>query len=545
MPTKRPQARDRHGEAWSVRCSQASSSTETRPVVDEEAQVYPGTYAASAPDRVALIMAGTGETVTYAQLEERSRRLVHVLRAAGLRRGDVIAILSDNDPRVLEIYWAAQRCGLYVSAINHNLAPAEVRYILGDSGAQALFTSARNAGLATAAAPEDLELRWAFGGEVDRHADYEAALTAAPDAPLDEQPRGADMLYSSGTTGRPKGIKPPLPDREVDEPGDALVAVFGERYGFDEETVYLSPAPLYHAAPLRTCITVQSVGGTVVVMDRFDAESSLELIDRFRVTHSQWVPTMFVRMLKLPDSVRERYDVSSMQVAIHAAAPCPVSVKQQMIAWWGPVLEEYYAATEVNGMTMISSDEWLRKPGSVGRATIGVVRICDEEGRELPTGEVGTVFFERDVVAFEYHNDPDKTRQAQHPEHETWTTVGDLGYLDEDGYLFLTDRKAFMIISGGVNIYPQEVEDVLALHPAVYDVAVIGVPDDEMGEQVKAVIVPAVGAEPGLALEAEIIAYVRERIARYKVPRSVDFREELPRTPTGKLVKGELRAEYV
>jgi len=490
-------------------------------------------------------MATDGTTVTFGELEERSRRLAHRLRAEGLKRGDVIALVCDNDARIFDVYWAAQRSGLYVTAVNHHLAGEEVRYIVEDCEAKAVFLGGKAARHADALADLDaLCWRAAIGARIDGHEDFEEALAAAPDGPLPDQPRGGDMLYSSGTTGRPKGIKPPLPDRQVDEPGDTMIAAFGPRFGFDDDTVYLSPAPLYHAAPLRTCATVQALGGTAVVMDKFEAEQALELIERYRVTHSQWVPTMFVRMLKLPDGVRSRYDVSSLKVAIHAAAPCPVDVKRAMIDWWGPILHEYYSSTEMNGMTTIGPEEWLEKPGSVGRAALGTVRICGEDGHELEPGEVGTIYFERDVLPFHYHHDEDKTRAAQHPDHPAWTAVGDLGYIDEDGYLFLTDRKAFMIISGGVNIYPQEIEDTMIVHDAVGDVAVIGVPDAEMGEQVKAVVQLAEGVEENPALEQELIDYVKSRIARFKAPRSVDFVAELPRTPTGKLVKGELRKRY-
>ncbi|HEY5334567.1 MAG TPA: AMP-binding protein, partial [Mycobacteriales bacterium] len=385
-----------------------------------------------------------------------------------------------------------------------------------------------------------------YGGPVAGFEDLATALEGVSDAPLDAQPKGADMLYSSGTTGRPKGVKPPLPDGDVDAEGDMIALVFGGMYGFGEDTVYLSPAPIYHAAPLRFSAAVQALGGTVVMMERFDAEGALRAIADFSVTHSQWVPTMFIRMLKLPEEVRARYDVSSLKIAIHAAAPCPIEVKRRMIDWWGPVLVEYYAATEAVGITMIDSTEWLAHPGSVGRSILGPVHIVDDDGRELPSGQAGTIYFTSPTGAlpFTYHGDPEKTRSAGHPDHPDWGTTGDIGYLDEDGWLFLTDRKAFMIISGGVNIYPQEVENVLALHPAITDVAVIGVPDEEMGERVLAVVQPAPGVTGSPELAEEILAFTRERLARYKCPRAVDFVDALPRTPTGKLVKGPLRDAY-
>jgi fatty-acyl-CoA synthase len=510
--------------------------------------MYPGVHALTAPDRPAVVMAADGTRLTYAELEENSRRLAHRLRDRGLRRGDVIALLSGNDPRVFEVYWAAQRTGLYVTAVNKHLSPDELAYILRDSGAQALFVGPGLTPMVTDLSAHP-SIRYAVAmdsppGDGGAWRDYAAEIAAGSTAPLGDQPRGGDMLYSSGTTGRPKGVRPPLPDRQVDEPGDGMVAVFGDRIGLGPDTVFLSPAPLYHAAPLRLCATVQALGGTVVVMERFDAEGALAAIERYRVTHGQWVPTMFVRMLKLPAEVRDRHDLSSLRIAVHAAAPCPAEVKQRMLDWWGPILHEYYSSTEVAGMTWIGPEEWRSHPGSVGRPILGVVRICDDDGRELPTGVVGTVYFEREARPFEYHNDPVKTRGAEHPAHPNWTTVGDIGRLDQDGFLYLTDRRAFMIISGGVNIYPQEVEDVLALHPAVSDVAVIGVPDPEMGERVLAVVTPAAGATPGSELEQELISYVRDRIASYKAPRSVDFVDELPRTPTGKLVKTLLRDRY-
>ncbi|NKQ52703.1 acyl-CoA synthetase [Amycolatopsis sp. K13G38] len=509
--------------------------------------MYPGVHAATQPDKPAAIMAATGERLTYGELEDRSVRLANALREAGLRKGDTIALLTDNTFRAYEVYWAAARSGLYICAVNRHLSAPEVAYIVNDSGAKALIVSAALAELAGEILPlTGTGLRLAYNGAVEGYGDYDAALAAASAEVPADQPRGADLLYSSGTTGRPKGIRVELPDRQVDEPGDTLIPILQGLYGFNSDTVYLSPAPVYHAAPLRFAVSVQAIGGTVIMMERFDPEEALRAIERYRVTASQWVPTMFVRMLKLPEDVRTRYDLSSHRVAVHAAAPCPVDVKHAMIDWWGPILYEYYSSTEGIGMTLIDSAHWLKKPGSVGPSVLGVLHVCDDEGRELPTGEIGTVYFERgeDEEQFTYLNDPEKTAETRHPDHPFWCTNGDVGYIDSDGFLFLTDRKAFMIISGGVNIYPQEVEDALALHPAVFDVAVIGVPDPEMGESVLAVVQPAPGAEPGPELAAQLLEYVRGRIAHYKAPKAVEFVDELPRTPTGKLVKRKLKERF-
>ena len=385
--------------------------------------MYPGAHAQQFPDKPATVMADTGETLTYGQLEERSVRLAHVLHDAGLRPGDAVAILSENSPRYHEAYWAALRSGLYLTAINHHLSVEEQLYILRDCGARVLIASSplEDAARTLREGVPGLRLALVVGGHVDGFDDYEEALAGASPEPFVDQPAGADMLYSSGTTGHPKAIRVPLPDRQVDEPGDMLVAVFAAIYGFDVDSVYLSPAPLYHAAPLRFVGLVHATGGTAVVMPRFEAEQALRDIQDHAVTHSQWVPTMFVRMLKLPPEVRAAYDVSSLKVAIHAAAPCPVEVKQEMMQWWGPVLYEYYAATEAAGVTLIGPEEWLEHPGSVGRAGLGILHVCDEadpEQEELPVGEDGLVYFERDEMPFSYHNDPEKTREAQHPRHE-------------------------------------------------------------------------------------------------------------------------------
>jgi long-chain acyl-CoA synthetase len=508
--------------------------------------MFPGTHAASAPDRPAVILAESGRVLTYRELDDNSARLASALHAMGLRKGDVIAMLSDNAPEAFEIYWAALRSGLYITAVNWHLSADEAAYIVRDSGARVVIASFGVGDLAEQllALVPDVGHWYAFGGAINGYLPY-GELLATTGPQLTDQPRGSEMLYSSGTTGRPKGIKPHLLPIQVDEPGDPLIGLLAHVFKISSDDVYLSPAPVYHTAPLKWCAGVQALGGTVVLMRRFDAEQALAAIQKYRATVTQMVPTMFVRMLQLPDEIRNAYDVSSLRMAVHAAAPCPPDVKDAMIDWWGPVLVEYYGATEQHGSTVITAAEWNDKRGSVGRAALGVLHICDDDGNERPLGTIGTVYFERDVVPFEYHNDPEKTASSRHPDHENWSTVGDIGYVDEDGYLFLTDRKAFVIISGGVNIYPQEVENVLTLHPLVFDVAVIGVPDPEMGEQVKAVVQLRPGTRPSAELADEIITYVRDRIAHYKAPRTVDFVNDLPRTATGKLVKRSLKARYL
>ncbi|MFO0688074.1 MAG: acyl-CoA synthetase [Myxococcota bacterium] len=507
------------------------------------ARYEPGAHLETRGDAPAVIAAGSGEVVSYRELDARSKQVARMLRAAGLRPGDHVAILLENHPRYFELVWGAQRAGLYTTPINWHLKPEEVGYIVEDCEATALFTSKQLEPIARDLAPHlgRVRLRRMLDGTAPGWASYEEEIARHAPIALENEVEGAIMFYSSGTTGRPKGIKPPLSGAAFGETSGGLTLLFQFKYGVTADSVYLCPAPLYHAAPLGWTTSIQRLGGTIVLMERFDAAKALELIERHRVTHAQFVPTHFVRMLKLPEAERKRFDVSSLQKAVHAAAPCPIDVKREMIAWWGDAIEEYYAGSEGNGFCAIGAQEWLARPGSVGKPLLGKLHILDESGNELPTGEAGQIWFES-ATRFEYHNDPKKTREAFND--RGWSSLGDVGYVDADGYLFLTDRISHMIISGGVNIYPQEVENELVMHPAVADVAVIGVPHPEMGEQVKAVIVPAEGARPGPELEAELIAFTRARIAHYKCPTSVDFTDALPRLPTGKLRKAELRKRY-
>ncbi|MFI7612699.1 AMP-binding protein [Nonomuraea terrae] len=506
--------------------------------------MHPGAIAAATPDKPAVIMAGSGRIVTYRELDEESNRLAHLFRAAGLRPGDHIAFMLANHPLFLVIAWAAHRSGLYYTPISSRLQTDELAYIVNNCGARVFISSADLAGVAasvTAATP-GVELRLMLDGAADGFQSYEQAVAGQPVTPIEDECMGMDMLYSSGTTGRPKGVKLPSTYGPLTEPG-ALLQLIQFLFAPSADSVYLSPAPLYHAAPLRYSLSFQRLGATVVVMERFDPERYLALVERHRVTHTQLVPTMFIKMLKLPAEARQKHDLSSLRYAIHAAAPCPIPVKEQMIDWWGPIIHEYYAGTEGNGFLYVGPEDWLKHKGTVGRPLLGTVHICDEDGDELPPGEQGTIFFESGG-RFEYHGDPEKTRSVQDPRGRGWTTLGDIGHLDAEGFLYLTDRRSYMIISGGVNIYPQEAENVLSVHPKVADVAVFGVPDEEMGEQVKAVVEPMSMDEAGPELEAELIAYCRERLAHYKCPKSVDFRPELPRHPTGKLYKRLLRDAY-
>ncbi|HAQ24174.1 MAG TPA: acyl-CoA synthetase [Acidimicrobiaceae bacterium] len=508
----------------------------------EEDLQYPGRWAAEDPDRPAIVMAESGDSMTFGELDAEANRISHLFRGLGIGPGEHVAFCLENRIEFLALAWGAHYAGLYYTAISSRLTADEISYIVQDCGAKVFVTSpfkADEVAEISAATPR-VEARFAIGGLVEGYASFEDAVAAQSVEPLEDRTEGQDMLYSSGTTGRPKGVKVPLTGAGLGRASSISLmaeALFGATRG----STYLSPAPLYHAAPLRFCLGAHRIGCTVVVMERFDAEGALLAIERYGVTWSQWVPTMFVRMLKLPDEVRARYDISSLRSAVHAAAPCPVEVKRRMIDWWGPVLHEYYAGTEGNGLTYTNSADWLDHPGTVGKALLGEVLILDDDGEEVQAGEEGTVYF-RGNSNFEYHNDPEKTAGAKlRPDT---STLGDVGRLDADGYLYLTDRKAYMIITGGVNVYPQEAENVLTMHPAVHDVAVIGVPNDDFGEEVKAVVQPVDAAVAGPELAAELVAYCQSRLADVKCPRSVDFRSELPRHPTGKLYKRLLKDEY-
>ena len=504
--------------------------------------LFPIDQAPGDAGRLALQMCETGESVTFGQLDARANQVAQVLRGCGVAQGAHVALLMKNHRRLLEACFGADRAGVYYTTISTRLMADEIAFIVRDCAAQVLVASADLDELVRQLKPLlPVGLKcFMVGVRAPGFESWEAAVDAAADSPITDPAQGLDMLYSSGTTGRPKGVKWPMPQTPAGA-RTMLVKLLAPLFGYGRGCRYLSPAPLYHAAPLRHCMTVIKLGGTVFVMEAFDAERSLHWIERHRITHSQWVPTMFVRMLKLPEGVRTRYDLSSMQVAVHAAAPCPVEVKQRMLDWWGPIVFEYYAGTENNGFCTIAPQEWLRHKGSVGRASQGVLHICDEEGKEMQAGETGLVYFS-DGPEFEYHSDPVRTKQTRNA--RGWSTLGDIGRLDAEGYLTLVDRRAFMIISGGVNIYPQEAESVLIGHPKVADVAVIGVPSEELGEEVKAVVQLLDPSDAGPEMEAELLAYCRQHMATFKSPRSIDFDAALPRHPTGKLYKQLVRQRY-
>jgi acyl-CoA synthetase (AMP-forming)/AMP-acid ligase II len=509
--------------------------------------MYPGPYTTATPDKPALIMADTGDQLTFAEFDAAANQVAHLLRAQGLRRGDHIAVMSENRLEMLVVESAAERTGLYFTLINTHLVADEAAYIVNNCRARVFFASSA---LAETAVPHQrscpvVERFLMFGRTIPERSweSFDEAVARYPVTPVRDERRGQVMLYSSGTTGQPKGICRPLQDAAPEDAGEVLDWV-RDLLGFREGMTYLNPAPLYHSAPQGSVAGALRFGGTVVVMNHFDPEQWCQLVERYRITHCQLVPTMFIRLLRLDPEVRARYDLSSLEVIIHGAAPCPVPIKQAVIDWLGPIVVEYYGATEGNGFTWCDSHEWLAHPGTVGRAIIGAVEILDDDLVACPTGTNGTVWF-RGATNFVYFDDPAKTAENRFDDGaDTLSTVGDIGYLDQDGYLYLTDRKSHMIISGGVNIYPQETENLLAAHPAVADVAVIGVPHPDLGEAVKAVVVLVDPDAAGPALSAQLMTYCRERLAHYKCPRSIDFVTDLPRLPTGKLYKRLLRDRY-
>jgi long-chain acyl-CoA synthetase len=493
--------------------------------------------------RPAIILHPSGTVVTFDDLEARANRLAHYFRSRGLQEGDVVAILMENNEHMHAVMWAARRSGLYYVPINTHLTAAEAAYIIDNSGAKGVVGSAPLREVC-----EDLGAHLPRGlppvlliadGDLDGWGRYPEAVAEFPDTPIDDEIEGDLLQYSSGTTGRPKGIKRQLPHVHPSEAPGLMAALVS--FWLDPDAVYLSPAPLYHTAPSVWSMQIQAGGITTVVLEKFDAEGCLEAIQRHRVTHGQFVPAMFTRMLKLPAEIRDSYDVSSLKRVMHAAAPCPVEIKKQMIEWWGPIIDEYYASSEAHGSTLIGAEDWLTHPGSVGKPMAGAVHILDEDGNELPPGQAGEIYFEGGN-SFEYLNDPDKTAASRH--EKGWATVGDIGYLDEEGYLYLTDRRHHMIISGGVNIYPQEAENMLVTHPKVMDAAVFGVPDEEMGQRVKGVVQTVNPDDANDAFAEELLGWLRERLAHYKCPRSLSFEEQLPRTDTGKLYKQELITKY-
>ena len=507
--------------------------------------MYAGNYARDEATRPAFIMAASGESVSYAQYEARTNRLAHLLRAWGLRRLDHYAIFMENNARYLEACGAGERAGLYYTCINSYLKADELAYILDNSESKVLITSQARREVAAAAMAQCANVHTCLvvdgPGDGGRFVNYADAVGAQPATPITDEALGTPMLYSSGTTGRPKGILRPLP---ACPPAQQLpiFEFLDKLWRYREGMTYLSPAPLYHSAPQAAVALTIRNGGTAIVMEQFDPEQYLALIEKYRVTHSQLVPTMFSRMLKLPPGTRARYDLSSLEIAIHAAAPCPPQVKEQMIEWWGPIIHEYYGATEGMGFTACDSAQWLAHRGTVGKVLLGDLHILDEAMAPAPKGVPAEIWF-KTASPFVYFKDPERTAQSRSADG-SMSTVGDIGYVDDDGFLYLTDRSTFMIISGGVNIYPQECENLLIMHPKVADAAVFGVPNPDLGEEVKAVVQPMPGVAAGPELAAELMAFCREHLSIQKCPRSVDFDAALPRLPTGKLYKRVLRDRY-
>ncbi|MGE4432316.1 MAG: AMP-binding protein [Sphingobium sp.] len=508
---------------------------------------HPAEVALAEPSKPAIIMADNGKIVTYAALVDRANRVAHALAQAGMEEGDTIAFLVENSERYPELIWGAKNSGLRYICMSTHLSPGDANYIIRDSGAKALIASHALAGLAQAATDELATgplpgpQLFMIGGGAGRFADLDAILPHMSDQPLQGRRRGPSMLYSSGTTGRPKGVMTMLPDVGPDVPPPRF-AMLQKQYGLGADTVFLNPGPFYHAAPNRFMVSTQRAGGTVVAFERFAPEPVLRAIETHRVTHGFFVPTMFGRMLALPQQARDRADTRTLRHAIHAAAPCSIMVKRAMIDWWGPVIDELYAGTEAFGHSFITSAEWLAHPGSVGRPAEGCqLKIVDEAGNSLPAGAQGRIMMSNGL-RIAYHGDTDKTEALY--DKDGFASLGDIGYVDEDGYLYLTDRESHMIIVGGVNVYPQEVERFLAEHDAIEDSAVIGIPDADMGEEIKAVIQLRHGFAPDAKMEAEIIRFCRDSLSLYKCPRSVDFVDQLPRSPMGKLSKKDIKQRY-
>ena len=507
--------------------------------------MYSGTYAAARAAQPAIIMAASGETVTFAELEARENRLAHLFRARGLKRLDHYAIFMENNARYIECCGAGERSGLYYTCINSFLTAEELAYIVNNCEARILIISQDKRETALAALKDcprvELCLVIDGAGEGDRVLNLDQATAVFPPTPIADEALGAAMLYSSGTTGQPKGILRPLPEQPPSQKMPLLD--FLERlWHYREGMIYLSPAPLYHSAPQAAVNLAIRNGGTVIVMEKFDPELYLQLVEKYKVGYSQLVPTMFSRMLKLPENVRKKYDFSSFEIVVHAAAPCPVQVKEQMIEWWGPVIHEYYGATEGLGFAACDSEQWLAHRGTVGKVILGELHVFDDEMKPCPTGTPGTLWF-KTAMPFEYFNDPAKTADVR-TKDGSMSTVGDVGYVDTDGFLYLTDRATFMIVSGGVNIYPQECENLLVTHPKVADAAVFGVPNKDLGEEVKAVVELASGVPSGAETVEELMAFCAQHLSRQKCPRTIDFEDNLPRLPTGKLYKRLLRDRY-
>lgn len=507
----------------------------------------PSVHAERSPDKPAVVVAETGETLSYRELDDRSRRLATALRENGLQPGDTIAVLLANHVHFLETYWAAMRSGLYFTPINTRSTAEELRYIVENSSARAIIADGRLGEVARSVCDvEGLEVLLSLDAPVPGYADYDEVVMAASSERPDVEPLGATLVYSSGSTGRPKGVRRPLSGLTLEDGRADFIAMMRDLYGGTEDSVLVCPAPLYHAAPLSFASTVTAMGGTVLLMQRFDAAECLRYVEEYEVTHGLLVPTMFVRLLRLDPRERSKADLSSLRTIIHGAGPCAVSVKRAMIDWLGPILFEYYAGSEDNGTTMITSREWLEHPGSVGRPTASTrLHVCDDSGAEVPAGQDGVVYFEAPGrAAFEYVGEADRTASSRHRTHASWTTLGDVGHLDDEGYLYLTDRKDHLIISGGVNISPQEIENALIGHEAVLDVAVVGLPDDEYGQRAAALVLPTTPVDEA-SLREELLAYLRGEIARHKIPKELHVVDELPRSPSGKLNKSRLRDDLL